>query len=205
MGITSGTQGMWYINHAPTPDVAIIRRRRTRVHAGGTTTMMSPGFVDLMLFLVLISFTIKGWVTGFIRSVVTVAAVCGGWFLSGMIPDLTSPILVYSIPLNSPYHDIATRITTFILAFGLCQVGGFTLTGLIENIKMGSADKIVGLGLGIFTGVMAGSMVVSIFFTHPDAYYAPAGQRYLKSSLFFKSYVPMVTKFVKKPRRPSAE
>jgi uncharacterized membrane protein required for colicin V production len=154
--------------------------------------MMSPGFVDLMLFLVLISFTIKGWTTGFIRSVVTMVAVIGGWILSGMIPDLTGVVLHYSIPESSIYFHVATRITTFLLCFIAVQVAGFTITGLIENIKLGTVDKFVGVCVGLATGVLAGCLVVSTFFA----------KRYLKSSALFKSYAPMVAKFVHKPRKP---
>jgi uncharacterized membrane protein required for colicin V production len=155
-----------------------------------------------MLFLVLISFTIKGWTTGFIRSVVTMVAVIGGWILSGMIPDLTGVVLHYSIPESSIYFHVATRITTFLLCFIAVQVAGFTITGLIENIKLGTVDKFVGVCVGLATGVLAGCLVVSTFFAKPAIYWSPAGQRYLKSSALFKSYAPMVAKFVHKPRKP---
>lgn len=163
--------------------------------------MMSPGFIDLMMFIILLSFTIKGWSTGFIRSVVTLVAVIGGWIVSGMVPDLTGPVLHYSIPSSSVYFHVATRITTFLLCFIGVQAAGFTITGLIENIKLGTLDKFVGVTLGVITGVIAGSLVVSTFYK-PATYWSPAGQRYMKSSTFFKAYAPIVGKFVHKPRKP---
>ncbi|MDB5097138.1 MAG: hypothetical protein JWM80_1559 [Cyanobacteria bacterium RYN_339] len=165
--------------------------------------MMSPGFIDLMLFIVLVAFSIKGWSTGFIRTVVTLLAVIGGWILSGMVPDLTGGFIHYNIPESSIYFHVATRITTYMLTFAAVQVAGFTITGLIENIKLGTLDKFVGVALGIATGVLVGCFVVSTFYVKPATYWSPAGQRYLKNSMFFKAYSPMVSKFVHKPRKPA--
>lgn len=167
--------------------------------------MMSPGFVDLLLFLVLTGFVVKGWVTGFIRSVITLFAAIGAWILSGMVPLLTSGLLHYSVPVSSPFHAVATRITTYMIMFGLAQAAGFALTGLIENIRIGTIDKFVGLCVGVCTGILVGCFIVSIFFTHPRAYWATAGQRYNSSSIFFKAYSPMVKKLVRPPHRPSED
>lgn len=165
--------------------------------------MISPGFIDLLFFLVLAAFVVKGWITGFIRSVITLLAVIGGWVLSGMVPLLTSPVLHYSIPLSSPYHPLACRITTFIIMFGLVQAAGFVITGLIENIRIGTLDKFVGLCLGVVTAVVASSLILSIFYTYPRVYWAVPVQKYQKASVFFKAYTPIVRKFARVPHRPA--
>jgi uncharacterized membrane protein required for colicin V production len=165
--------------------------------------MLSPGFIDGFLLLVLAGFAAKGWITGFIRSTITLIAVIGGWILSGMVPMLMGPMLHYSVPTSSPFHAVITRIATFMLMFCLVQAGGFAITGLIENIRMGSLDKFVGLALGVLAGVLAGCFIVSTFFTHPTAYWSPAGKRYESSSMLFKAYAPMVRKFVRVPHNPS--
>ena len=165
--------------------------------------MMSPGFIDLMMLIIFVTFTVKGWSTGFIRSVVTMVAVVAGWMLSGLAPDITGGFLHYSIPESSAYYHVATRIFTFIFAFAAMQVVGFTITGLIENIKLGTVDKWVGVLVGVMTAVLVSCFVVSTFFARPAVYWSPAGQRYIKSSMAFKAYAPMVTKFVHKPRKPA--
>jgi uncharacterized membrane protein required for colicin V production len=167
--------------------------------------MLSPGFVDGVLLLILAALTVKGWITGFMRSVITLIAVIGGWILSGMVPMLMGPILHYSIPTTSPFHATITRIMTFFVMFCLLQAGGFAITGLIENIRMGSLDKFVGLALGVLAGVLAGTFIVSTFFTHPVAYWSLAGQRYSKNSIFFKAYSPMVRKLVRVPHNPNED
>lgn len=165
--------------------------------------MLTPGFVDFCFFLFLVAFIAKGWITGFIRSVITFVAVVVGWILSGMVPELMGPIIQYSVHYGSPYHSVVARMFTYFLVFGLVQAAGFTITGLIENIKLGTVDKFVGLCLGVATAVVFNCFLVSIWYTHPAAYWSEAGQIYVSQSFGFKKFGPMVKKFVRPPHKPA--
>lgn len=165
--------------------------------------MLSPGFIDMMMFFILVAFTLKGGLTGFIRSVVTILAVAGAWILSGMFPELTGFIVQYSVPKASPYYPIIVRVFTFVFLWIGIQCLGFLATGLIEKIGLGTADKFVGLVLGVFTGVAVSCLPIAIIFSVPALYHSAPIQRYFQKSFFMKTYHPVVKNFIRVPRKPS--
>lgn len=164
--------------------------------------MLSPGFVDILLFLVFITFTLKGYITGFIRSVVTLVAVIIAFGLSAAMPTLLAPILGYSIPASSPQFLVVNRIAAFFLFFGVVQSVGFLATGLLEKIGLGTADKAVGALIGVITGVMVGCVPGVAIYQSAKAYNHKPNQRYFQTSFFMKAYQPLVKTVARPPKAP---
>lgn len=168
--------------------------------------MLKPYFVDLLLLAVLLSFSFKGWLTGFIRSVMTLAAAIGGYVLSAMMPLMPSVFIHYLLPPASPNYLVINRLTSFVLFFLVLQGLAFVLTGLFENIRLGGADKFFGLLLGVLAGVFLGLQPGIAILSSPVAVrYAP-DQRYFKETLLMRAYEPLIRTFVRsvprvKPRR----
>ena len=167
--------------------------------------MMSPGFVDLILFLVFISFSLKGYITGFIRSVVTLVAVLIAIGLSAAMPMLASPAIAYSIPASSPQFAVINRLAAFVIFFVLAQGIGFLATGLLEKIGLGTADKAVGAVLGIVTGVVVGCLPGIAIYQSPVSYHYKQSQKYFKSSVFMKAYHPLVKSVARPPKAKPAK
>lgn len=164
--------------------------------------MLSPGFVDILLFLLFITFTIKGYVTGFIRSVVTLVAVIIAFGLSAAMPTLLAPVLGYSIPAASPQWLVVNRIAAFFLFFGVAQSVGFLATGLLEKIGLGTADKAVGALLGVVTGVLVGCVPGIAIYQSAKAFHYKPNQRYFQASFFMKAYQPIVKAVAHPPKAP---
>lgn len=163
--------------------------------------MLSPGFVDILLGLLLITFSIKGYVTGFIRSVVTIVAVLVAFGVSAALPTLLNPMLAYSVHADAPNFMVINRLASFFLFFAIFQVIGFLMTGLLEKIGLGTSDKIVGLGLGVVTGIIVGCVPGVAIYQSGTAYAFKPNQKLFKTSLFMRTYQPIV-KGIAKPAKP---
>lgn len=165
---------------------------------------MSPETIDLILAALLLFFSIKGLMTGFIRSVVSLLAVVVAWLMAAAMPELTGVFFQYFIPPSSPSFPLATRIGTWVVAFAVVQGIGFLLTGLMEKIGMGWLNKLAGLALGVVTGVLVGCIPLFIIYSIPQLYHWPVVQSTIKASFFLSNYTPVVRSFVRPPRKPSA-
>ena len=162
--------------------------------------MLSAGFVDLILLIVFISFAAKGYITGFIRSVVTLVAVFIAFGVSAAMPTIASFMLGYSIAPDAPNYMVVNRLVSFFLFFGVIQSIGFLATGLLEKIGLGTADKAVGLVLGVITGVLVGCLPGVAINQSKVAYNHPPNQKYYKSSVFFKVYKPIINGIARPPK-----
>lgn len=154
--------------------------------------MNAAGIVDLVLIVALAAFAIKGWLTGFIRSVFSIAALVVAWFLSAMHPELTSGLLTWALGTTGPAIAIGSRIATWIVAFALVQAIAFLLTGLLEKIGLGGLDKLLGLALGVVAGVLAGALPLALLLSVPAfAQFEPVRDT-VRQSIMFNLYKPLV-------------
>jgi uncharacterized membrane protein required for colicin V production len=163
--------------------------------------VLKPYFLDLILISILLGLTAKGYVTGFIRSVVTAVAAGGAYVLAFAMPTIAAIAIHYLLPAGSPNYMVINHLASFIILFAVFQVIGFTLTGLFENIGLGGIDKFVGLLLGVATGVFVGLQPGIAIKSYADAARHPENQRYFKQTVLMKAYVPLMRSFVRPTRR----
>lgn len=166
---------------------------------------MSAGTVDFVLALVLLFFTLKGFITGFIRSVVTIVAVLAAWVLTAAAPNMTAFALRYIVDPHAPEFPLVVHIATFILVFAVVQAAGFLITGLFEKIGLGPLDKIAGLALGLATGVFMGCIPLFLIYAIPAVYHWAPTQATIKHSVFLKAYTPIVRSFARPPAKPRSQ
>ncbi|MEB3329709.1 MAG: CvpA family protein [Candidatus Sericytochromatia bacterium] len=163
--------------------------------------MLKPYFVDLILLAVLLGLAGKGYVTGFIRSVVTALAAAGAYVLAFAMPTIAGVAIHYLLPASSPNYMTVNHLCAFALFFAGLQGVGFLLTGLFENIGLGSLDKIVGLVLGLATGVFVGLQPAIALKSYAGPARLPENQRYFQQTVLMKAYVPLTRTLVRAPRR----
>lgn len=163
---------------------------------------MSPATIDFVLAAILVVFAFKGFATGFIRSLVSIAAVFGAWFFTAAFPAFTAPVLAYMTPPGDPAFALVARITTWIVAFVAVQAAGFLITGLLENMGLSGADKLAGLALGALTGVVIGCLPLFFVSAIPQLYHWQPVQETIRDSFFLSAYTPVVRTFVPAPARP---
>lgn len=164
---------------------------------------MSPGFIDLALISVLAGFTLKGFFTGFFRSVVSIAAVVLAWLAATLMPLLSAPVVAVWMPPGDVAFPFATRIATWVAVFGGIQLIGILLTMMIKKTGLGGADRVAGLALGVATGVFIGCLPIAAVYAVPQLYHWSPTQQMLKQSTMLKAYTPIVQVFLKPPAPPA--
>ena len=164
---------------------------------------MSPGFIDLALISVLAGFTMKGFFTGFFRSVVSIAAVVLAWLAAALMPLLSAPVVALWMPPTDLAFPFAARIATWVAVFGGIQLVGFLLATMIKKTGLGGADRVAGLALGLATGVFIGCLPIAAIYSVPQLYHWAPTQAVLKQSTMLKAYTPIVQAFLKPPAKPS--
>lgn len=166
---------------------------------------MSPGFIDLALVTVLVGFTLKGFFSGFFRSVISIAAVVLAWLAATLMPQLTAPIVLMWMPATDMAFPFASRALTWVTVFGGIQLVGFLIGTVIKKTGLGGADRVAGLALGALTGVVIGCLPLAGVYAMPQLYHWAPTQHMLKNSQMLKLYAPVVQNFIKPPARPQAQ
>jgi uncharacterized membrane protein required for colicin V production len=164
--------------------------------------MLKPSFVDFILVTILIAFSMKGAVTGSIRSAVTLVSGALAWFFSALLPTIAGLALGYLVPESSPNYLLINRLTSVILFFIAFQSAGFLLTGLFENIHLGTFDKFFGFILGVSTAVLFVSLPGTAILETPGAFAYKPNKRYFQESKVMKQFRPVSTLLARPvPRR----
>lgn len=155
--------------------------------------MLKPAFVDFLLITAFVVFSLKGLVTGSIRSAVTLIAVALGWFFSALLPGVAAFAIVYLLPESSPNYLLINRLVSLVLFYAAFQTGGFLLTGLFENIHLGTLDKFFGLVLGLCASVLIVSLPGAAILETPRTFSHKPNQRYFVESKVMKGVRPVST------------
>jgi membrane protein required for colicin V production len=160
---------------------------------------MSPGFIDLALVSILAGFTMKGFFTGFFRSVVSIAAVVLAWLAATLMPLLSAPVVQMWMPPTDMAFPFAARALTWVTVFFGIQLVGYFLGMLIKKTGLGGADRFAGLALGAATGVVIGCLPLAGVYAMPQLYHWAPTQHLLKQSVMLKAYAPVVQIFIQPP------
>jgi membrane protein required for colicin V production len=162
---------------------------------------LSPSTVDLFLGIALAFFAIKGFLTGFVKTIVSLAAVIIAWFLANKMPELSAPLIRFAVEPNSPAYPLVTRIITWIGAFVVVQLIGSMLSKSLNESGLSGADKIGGLVLGVATGVLVGCLPLFVINAVPALYNWDQTQSLLHHSTLLRAYQPIASKIVPPHRR----
>lgn len=158
--------------------------------------------IDFILGLILLGFTLKGLMSGLVRTVVTVAAVGAAWFVSSTQPLLAGPLVAHFTGTESLFFPLAARLTTWVGAFAAVQIVGFFVVGLFERIGLGGADRVGGFLLGAATGVAVGCLPLFVIYAIPPLYHWDKTQQTIEQSLLLRAYTPVVRLFTQVPPKP---
>ncbi|MRR05667.1 MAG: CvpA family protein [Deltaproteobacteria bacterium] len=125
--------------------------------------------VDILIWVVLLSFAVKGFMKGLVKEVCSfLGLIVGGW-----------AAFTYYRPFAGVLqsHSHFSHTITLFLSFGLILLAlglfffllGYLLTTLLKIIFLGSANRIG----GVFLGVVQGSLVLCMLFSLGTAKMVP--------------------------------
>ncbi|MEB3285337.1 MAG: CvpA family protein [Candidatus Sericytochromatia bacterium] len=163
--------------------------------------MLKPPFVDFLLISFFLIFTAKGFVTGSIRSVVTLVALALGWFFAALMPAIAGFAIGYLLPDSSANYLLINRLAAIVIFFGLFQSIGFLLTGLFENIHLGGFDKFLGFLLGLTAAFLVVPMPGAAIMEIPTAWAHKPNHRYFVESKVMKAARPLSVALARKVSR----
>ena len=162
---------------------------------------MSPSTVDLFLGIALAFFAIKGFFTGFLKTIVSLLAVLVAWFFASQMPGLSAPLIGWAVEASSPAFPLVTRLITWIGASLVVQLVGSMLSKTLNESGLSGADKLAGLALGAATGVLVGCLPLFVINAVPALHNWDQTRSLVAHSFFLRTYQPIAAKIVPPRKR----
>jgi membrane protein required for colicin V production len=123
-------------------------------------------WLDAVILIALIGFTVAAFRAGLIREVVTLVAVVVGVLVAGhYYDDLADDVLLFI------KNDKAAKVTAFLTLFGsvalLGQLAAFLLKRAVSMLLLGWLDHLGGGAFGLLKGLVLVELFLIFFATYP--------------------------------------
>lgn len=124
-------------------------------------------WLDGLIIVVLIGFTVAAFRAGLIREIVTLTAAIAGVIIAGTLyDDLAGDILVFID------DDSAAEAVSFLVLFGAVyifgQIAAYMLKTGASLLMLGVWDKMGGIGFGFLKGLLIVQVFLLIFAAYPS-------------------------------------
>jgi membrane protein required for colicin V production len=124
-------------------------------------------WLDGLIIVVLIGFTVAAFRAGLIREIVTLTATIAGIIIAGTLYDnLASDILVFID------DDSAAEAVSFLVLFGAVyifgQIAAYMLKTGASLLMLGVWDKMGGIGFGLIKGLLIVQVFLLVFAAYPS-------------------------------------
>lgn len=124
-------------------------------------------WLDIVIILALIWFTVTAFTAGLIRELVTLAATFLAIAVAGLYYDnLAQDVLVF---IDNP--NIARAVAFLVLlasVFLMGQLVAFFLRRVVSLLMLGWADHLAGAGFGFLKGLLLVEILLILFVTYPQ-------------------------------------
>lgn len=124
-------------------------------------------WLDVLIIVVLVGFTVTAFRAGLIREIVTLTAAIAGVIIAGTLyDDLAGDILVFID------DDSAAEAVSFLVLFGAVyifgQIAAYMLKTGASLLMLGVWDKMGGIGFGFLKGLLIVQVFLLIFAAYPS-------------------------------------
>lgn len=154
---------------------------------------------DILIYIVVIYCIVKGYKTGLIKQLATLAGLIAGAILSGQISSLLLPVLQGK--LHSSEYILAPL--SYILAFALIMFAfyllGTLVQGVVEAVKMGILNRLAGIALCLVKWILAISIVVNLISKIDPAHHIISEDTIVRSKTYkyVQPFAPHIVPFLK--------
>jgi membrane protein required for colicin V production len=151
---------------------------------------MSFAVIDIVFIALIALFTVRCALKGFISELMSMAAVVLG-LLSALyfFEEGGEFIRLKFMPDLEIISKIIAFIALFLIVFIVIKILESMLKEIIEGVRLGSADRFLGILFGLVEGFIVVSLVLFLFSVQPLFDYRPI----LEKSLFAKILMPLIT------------
>ncbi|MCL2186275.1 MAG: CvpA family protein [Treponema sp.] len=146
--------------------------------------------IDVIFIILIALFMIRCFLKGFISELLSMAA-----FVFGIIAALffykNGGVYLrenFFPEMNNPIPEILSFIALFLIVFIISKFLDMLLRGVIYGIKLGGADKLLGLVFGFIEGLVVVCLVLFVMHIQPLFNAAPV----FESSFFAKMLLPLI-------------
>lgn len=119
-------------------------------------------WLDTLVIIVAIYSIFKGYKTGLIKQLASLAAIIACVLLSGKISSIILPYLrsLGKIPEN--LVESAAFIASFLLIFAAFMLLGYMLQSILQTVKLGTLNKLAGAALCITKWMIVVSLMLNL-------------------------------------------
>ena len=151
---------------------------------------------DIVCLVIILIFTVRCAIRGFISELMSMAAITLG-LLAALVFFRKGGALISERYMQG--HEVIASVIAFVLlfliVFLIIKLVELILKGIIEGIKLGKADRFIGLLFGFLEGIIVVGLVVFIISIQPlfDA------QALLQNSFFAGIILPLIGRTTEAP------
>ncbi|MBO9582463.1 MAG: CvpA family protein [Sphingobium sp.] len=132
--------------------------------------------LDIVVFLLIGGFGIRGFMSGFVREILSLCAVVAGIVA---IRIFHGPVTAFLTPhIGSEY---AAALLSFVFIFGTIYIStkliASTASKQMRNVGLGSVDRVLGFGFGAVKGLLIATVGFVLFTMVYDALYGELSPR----------------------------
>ena len=151
---------------------------------------MNAAIIDVVFILILVIFTLRCAIQGFVSEIMSIAALIAGMFAAIFFFRIGAQIIrIRFMPELIIIPEIIAFILIFLIAFGIVKLAETLLKNIIETIQFGAADRFLGFIFGFAEGVVV--VCLALFVISIQPFFDP--QFLLKNSFFADILLPFIT------------
>jgi len=152
---------------------------------------MNLSVIDVIFILLISLFMIRCFLKGFISEVLSMAAIILGLYASIFFYKNGAEFLRENyMPDSGILSEIVAFIALFLIIFIVVKLLEIMLKGIIRGVKLGSADRFLGLIFGFAEGIVVVSLVIFILQIIKPIY---DSTDLLSDSIFASFLLPLIT------------
>jgi len=150
---------------------------------------MNLSMIDIIFILLIALFVIRCFLKGFVSEVLSMAAVILGLIASLYFYKTGGEfICVNYMPQYKVLAEILAFVGLFLIVFIIIKILEVMLKGIVEGIRLGKADRFLGLIFGFAEGLVVVSFILFILTIQP--LFNP--ESLLSGSFFARAILPFI-------------
>ncbi len=122
--------------------------------------------IDIFLIVVILFFTIRCIIKGFISELMSVASVAGGFIAGFFLSSSLSALIDKHIGVSG-WNRLISFLIIFLMVYIIIKLMENAFCSFIEKVSLERLDKSLGLFLGILEGVVVVLVIVAVIDAQP--------------------------------------
>lgn len=119
--------------------------------------------LDIILAVFLVYFAFRGFSSGLIISIATLAGLVIGFYAASHFSEFTANWLQHDLGLKSGNIRLIAYVVTFVIVIVLIFLLGRFLTGVVKTVGLGIVNRLAGALFGLAKGVLIASFLFLLF------------------------------------------